>query len=66
MAKRGVYISYKGMRYGDRPKKRVALSEIAANYSRESIRREPFYGYKQCDVYLYKNRRYFEVFHQGS
>jgi hypothetical protein len=66
IAKRGVYVSCKGMRYGDRPKKRVALSEIAANHGRESIRHEPFYSYKQCDVHLCKNRWCFEVFHQGS
>jgi hypothetical protein len=46
IAKRGVYVSYKGIRYRDRPKKRVALSEIAANYGRESIRHEPFYSCK--------------------
>jgi hypothetical protein len=66
MAKRGVCVCCKGMRYGDRPKKRVALSEIGANHSRESVRREPFYGCKQCDVHLCRYRRCFEVFHEGS
>jgi hypothetical protein len=63
IAKRGVCISYKGMRYRDRPKKRVVLSEIVANHRRESIRHEPFYSYKQCDVYLCKNRWCFKVFY---
>jgi hypothetical protein len=31
MSKRGFYVCYKGLRYGDRPKKRVALGQIAAN-----------------------------------
>jgi hypothetical protein len=36
MVKRGYYIAYKGMRYKDRLIKRVALSEIAFNLSKES------------------------------
>jgi hypothetical protein len=31
MLKRGFYVCYKGLRYEDRPKKRVALGQIAAN-----------------------------------
>jgi hypothetical protein len=31
IAKRGYYITYKGLRFSDRPKKRVALEEITAN-----------------------------------
>jgi hypothetical protein len=36
MAKRGWYVSCKGLRCGDRPKKQVVLNEIAANKSREN------------------------------
>jgi hypothetical protein len=31
MAKRGYYIAYKGLKYRDRPRKRIAISEIAIN-----------------------------------
>jgi hypothetical protein len=63
MAKRGVCVSCKGLRYRDWPKKRVALSEIAANQSRDSVKHEPFYRCKQCNVHLYKNRGCFNIFH---
>lgn len=66
MAKRGVCVSCKGLSYGDRLRKRVALSEIAANQNRDSTRHEPFYGCKQCDVHLCKNRGGFGVFHRQS
>jgi hypothetical protein len=46
IANRGICVSCKGLRYGDQLRKRVALSEIAANQRRESVRHEPFYGYK--------------------
>jgi hypothetical protein len=36
MAKRGYCVACKGMRYKDRLIKRVALSEMASNLSRES------------------------------
>jgi hypothetical protein len=36
MAKRRCYVACKGLRYRDRPTKRVALSEIASNLGRES------------------------------
>jgi hypothetical protein len=36
MAKRGYCVACKGLRYGDRPIKRVALSEMASNLGRES------------------------------
>jgi hypothetical protein len=36
MAKRGYCVACKGFRYGDRPIKRVALSEMASNLGRES------------------------------
>jgi hypothetical protein len=64
MVKRGWCISYKGLRFIDRPKKRVILGEIIANQGRESTSHLSFYGYKQCDVYLYKKRACFEVFHR--
>jgi hypothetical protein len=38
IAKRGYYIACKGMRYKDLLIKRVALSEIASNLSRESYK----------------------------
>jgi hypothetical protein len=63
--KRGC-VSCKGLRYGDRPKKRQALTEIAANQGRESIRHESRYGYKQCDVYLCNNNSCFDIFHYQS
>jgi hypothetical protein len=31
MAKKGYYIACKGLKYKDRPRKRVAISEIAIN-----------------------------------
>jgi hypothetical protein len=40
------YINYKGLRFGDRPKKRVVLAEIAANYGRESSIYQSIYGCK--------------------
>jgi hypothetical protein len=36
MTKRGYYVACKGLRYGDRPRKRVAIGEIAINLGRES------------------------------
>jgi hypothetical protein len=64
MSKRGECVCCKGLRFGDRPKKRVALGEIAANQSRESSRHLSFYGCKQCDVHLCKKRACFEAFHR--
>jgi hypothetical protein len=55
---------YKGLRFKDRPKKRVILAQIIANQGRNSLRHDTFYGCKQCDVYLYKERGYFDVFHR--
>jgi hypothetical protein len=46
LGKKREYISYKGLRYGDRLRKRVILSEIIANYGRESSRHDSIYGYK--------------------
>jgi hypothetical protein len=65
MVKRGECVSCGGLRFGDRPKKRVALGEIAANQGRESKRSVSFYGCKQCDVHLCNKRPCFDVFHRG-
>ena len=54
----------KGLRFRDRPKKRVALAEIAANQGRESSIHQSIYGCKQCNVYLCRNRGCFDVFHR--
>jgi hypothetical protein len=62
--KRGECVNCKGLRFGDRPKKRVALGEIAANQGRGSSRHESFYRCKQCDVHLCKNKGCFDVFHR--
>jgi hypothetical protein len=66
LGKKRECVSYKGLRYGDRPRKRVALSEIAANHGSESSRHDSIYGCKQCDVYLCKERGCFDVFHRGK
>jgi hypothetical protein len=55
--------SYKGLRYGDWPLKRVALGQITANQGRTSSTHESRWGCKQCDVPLCKERGCFEVFH---
>ena len=57
-------MSCKGLRYKNRPKKRVALGKIAANRGKESTDHLSFYGCKQYDVHLCKNRDYFGVFHR--
>ena len=64
LGKNGRCVCCKGLRYGDRPQKRIALAQIAANQGRESYRRDSFYGCKQCDVHLCKNRGCFDVFHR--
>jgi hypothetical protein len=64
LGKRGRCMNCRGLRLTDRPKKRVALARIASNQGRESTRHDTFYGCKQCDVYLCKNRSCFDVFHK--
>jgi hypothetical protein len=49
-------VCYKGLRLGDRPQKRIALGEIAANQEQEYKRTYTIYSYKQCDVVLCKKR----------
>lgn len=53
-----------GLRYGDRLRKQVALSQIAANQSRDSSRHDSIYGCKQCDVHLCKERGCFDIFYK--
>jgi hypothetical protein len=64
MSKRGYYIACKGLRFGDRPRKRVAMSKIASNMGRESTNHLSFSGCKQCNVHLCKYNSYFERFHK--
>jgi hypothetical protein len=64
MAKRGNYIAYKGLRYKDKPRKRLILGQIMSNLGRESGRHTSSFGCKQCDVYLYNNNSCFESFHK--
>jgi hypothetical protein len=60
----GICVYCKGLRFGDRPKKRVALAQIASNEGRESSHHVSIYGCKQCDVSLCKDRGCFDVFHR--
>jgi hypothetical protein len=64
LAKRGECVSYKGLRFRDRPRKRLALSEFATNQGKDNLRHDSWYGCKQCDVHLCKKRGCFDVFHQ--
>ena len=64
MAKKGRCVSCKGPRYWDRPLKRVALSQIAANQSRDSSNHDSRWGCKQCDMHLCRERGCFNVFHK--
>ena len=60
----GEYVNCKGLRFTDRPKRRLLLSQIAANQGRGSSRHESQYGYEQCDIHLCKKRGYFNIFHR--
>lgn len=64
LEKLGRCVCCKGLRFKDRPKNRVALAQIAITQGRESSRHDTFYGCKQCDVHLCKNRGCFDVFHR--
>ena len=64
LKRRGECVNCKGLRFRDRPKKRLTLGEIAANEKRESSRHESIYGCLQCDVHLCKNRGCFDIFHR--
>jgi hypothetical protein len=63
MASKGWCVSCQGLRYRDRPRKRVALGQIVANKGRESSRHDSIYGCRQCDVHLCKQRGCFDIFH---
>jgi len=64
MGKRGYCVACKGLRFGDRPQKRVALGVIAANSGRKNSNHSSRFGCKQCDVFLCDNSSCFEVFHR--
>jgi hypothetical protein len=64
IGKRASCVACKGLRFGDRPRKRVALSEIASNMGRKSTNYSSLFGCKQCNVYLCNNNRCFERFHK--
>jgi hypothetical protein len=64
LGKKGRCVCCQGLRFTDRPKKRVALAQIASNQGRESTRHDSIYGCKQCDIYLCKDRGCFDVFHR--
>jgi hypothetical protein len=66
LSKIGKCVCCKGLRYVDRPEKRVALAQIVANQGRETVRKNSFYGYKQCNVHLCRNWGCFDVFHRRS
>lgn len=53
----------KGIRFSDRPPKRVALGEIAANAHRKSVRKTSIWGCKECDVALCKKSSCFAIYH---
>ena len=65
LSKNGRCVCCKGLRFTDRPKKRVALAQIGANQGRGSSTHYTFFGCKQCDVHLCKERSCFSVFHRG-
>jgi hypothetical protein len=46
LSRRGLYIYCKGLRFKDRPRKRIALAQIASNQGRESSTHESIYGCK--------------------
>ena len=56
----------KGVRYGDRTFKRVALAEIAANKGRDSKRTCTHWGCKQCTVGLCYKGDCFSRYHSNS
>jgi hypothetical protein len=64
LGNRGICVCCRGLRFTDRPKKRVVLAQIALNQGRKSSIHESIYGCKQCDVYLCKERGCFDVFHR--
>ena len=65
LSKNGRCVCYKGLRFTDRPKKRITLAQIGANQGRKSLTHYTFFGYKQYDIHLYKERSCFSIFHRG-
>jgi len=64
MDKRGYCKACMGGRFSDRPKKRVALGEIAANTGRQTAKHQTIWGCKQCSIHLCKERPCFGLFHR--
>jgi hypothetical protein len=64
MGKRGWCVACKGLRFGDRPRKRIALREIASNMGRKSTNHQSSFGCKQCDIPLCNNNSCFVSFHK--
>jgi hypothetical protein len=64
MGKKGWCVNCEGLRATDRPKKRVALAQIAANERRQSSHHSTRFGCKQCDVFLCKKGSCWAVFHR--
>ena len=56
----------KGGRHWDRPPKRVALSEIAANKGRKCDRKTTIFGCKQCRVNLCNRNGCFDRYHSNQ
>jgi hypothetical protein len=52
-----------GERYGDPPRKRIALSVVAANKGRVTSRRTSVYGCKECNVALCKEGDCWKKYH---
>ena len=55
--------SCKGGRIWDRPRKRVALQDIALNEGRKSRRNASWYGCKQCQLWFCDNSECFHRYH---
>jgi hypothetical protein len=53
----------KGLRITDRPQKRIALGDIAANQGRESKRRQTDHYCKQCDVAICRKGMCWRIYH---
>ena len=64
LARVGECVCCKGLRFRDRPQKRLPLGKIAANQRRGSSRHESQYGCLECEVHLCLKRDCFNVFHE--
>lgn len=65
MDKRGVCINCRGGRFSDRPRKRIALAEIAVNNNRQTQNRKSIFGCKECNIHLCQDRSCFAEFHNN-